>query len=91
MDKGFYPVKERLESGTKEAKNEVFLVDVGGGIGHDLQELKKKHPDLSGRLILQDQPNVIDQIGQSLDGIELTVHDFFTSQPVKGKLGFSLA
>lgn len=84
MAEGFYPVEARLSQGIKDAGDHVFLVDVGGGIGHDLQELKTKHPNIPGRLVLQDQPSVIDQISQAPASIELTVHDFFTPQPIKG-------
>ena len=87
MDEGFYPVKERLGQATKDVdKNAVFLVDIGGGLGHDLEELKVKHPDIQGPLVLQDQPEVIAQIDKAKDGIEFTAHDFFTSQPIKGTL-----
>lgn len=36
--------------------------------------------------MLQDQPEIIAQISKASDGIELTIHDFFTTQPVKGTL-----
>ena len=81
-DEGFYPVTERLGHGLKPETP--LLVDVGGGLGHDLSELRAKHPELSGRLVLQDQPDVINQVGDADKGIELAVHDFFTPQPVKG-------
>ena len=84
MDAGFYPVNERLINRSLEAKGAVLIVDVGGGIGHDLEEFKLKHPEAPGRLILQERQEVIDQINQALPGIELRVHDFFTPQPVKG-------
>ncbi|KAF6226881.1 hypothetical protein HO133_008322 [Letharia lupina] len=85
MDEGFYPLKERLGADTpNDDKNPVLLVDVGGGLGHDLEELKVKHPGIRGRLVLQDQPEVIAQIGKASDGTELTTHDFFTPQSVKG-------
>ncbi len=34
MDEGFYPIVERLEG---VPKDQVLLVDVGGGMGHDLR------------------------------------------------------
>ena len=67
--------------------DEVLLIDVGGGLGHDLQELKAEHPKLKGRLILQERPEVIKETQSMTDGIELMEHDFFTEQPVKGKEG----
>ena len=81
-DEGFYPVTDRIGQGLKSETP--LLVDVGGGLGHDLLELKTKHPELAGRLVLQDQPNVIEQVGKAEKSIELAVHDFFTLQPVKG-------
>ena len=81
-DEGFYPVTERIGQGINSEAP--LLVDVGGGLGHDLRELRAKHPELSGRLVLQDQADVIKQVGNSEKGIELAVHDFFTPQPVKG-------
>lgn len=81
IDKDFYPVVERLEG---VPSDQVLLVDVGGGMGHDLREFKARFPHISGRLILQDQEGVIAQLKQSSPGIEATAHDFFTPQPVKG-------
>ena len=86
MNQGFYPAEERLIKGMSSDPDAVAIVDVGGGLGHDLQELKEKHPGLQGRFILQDRSVVIDQIKQPVEGggIELTSHDFFTEQPIKG-------
>lgn len=91
MDPGFYPVNERLEGGlSRNDQDSVFLVDVGGGLGHDLEELKAKHAGILGSLVLQDQPDVIAQVLNASPGIELTVHDFFTPQPVKGARAYYL-
>jgi len=84
MDPGFFPVKERVEQGMTRNGNDVAIVDVGGGMGHDLVELRNKQPGIPGRFILQDLPQVIEQISQPLEGIEAMVHDFYTEQPVKG-------
>ena len=86
MDKGFYPVTERLEQGLKDTGDGSAIVDVGGGLGHDLEDFKSKHPQFRGRLVLQDQPQVIAQISQISPGIETAAHDFFTPQPIKGTL-----
>ncbi|KAI0852445.1 putative O-methyltransferase [Daldinia vernicosa] len=75
---------ERLVQGfdADTGGNDVLLVDVGGGLGHDLLELKEKHPSLPGKLILQDRPEVISAV--SSEGVfEATAHDFFAPQPVK--------
>ena len=86
MDSGFYPVEENLVKGAKTEDNAVFLVDVGGGKGHDLQELYRKYPMLPGKLVLQDSKGVIEEAqGSGLDSkIVLMEHDFFTAQPVIG-------
>ena len=38
MDAGFYPVEDRLIKGMDNYSDAALLVDVGGSIGHDLQE-----------------------------------------------------
>lgn len=80
----FYPVNDFLGKGMKADKDAVLLVDVGGGLGHDIDEFHHKHSNLPGRLILQDQPIVINDVKNISESIELMTHDFFTEQPVKG-------
>ena len=83
VDPGFYPVTERLAKAYDSSASDTLLVDVGGGVGHDLQDLKKKHPDLPGKLVLQDQPQVISTVEDPAGVFEAAGHDFFTPQPVK--------
>ena len=80
----WYPVQEQLINGLDRSEKAVTMVDVGGGLGHELLELKKKYPDLAGRLVLQDQPENIKNVPETTV-FEPTVHDFFTPQPVKGR------
>lgn len=84
VDSGFYPVEESLGSGMKEGTENVLLVDVGGGLGHDLELLREKHEHLPGRLILQDKEEVLSQIPATNNVFEKMRHDFFTRQPVQG-------
>ena len=84
MDKGYYPIQERLIKGSKQEDEAVFLVDVGGGRGHDLEGLKQAHPNIKGKLILQDRPEVV-SLAELSPGLEKMPHDFSTPQPVKGK------
>lgn len=85
MDVGFYPVQENLINEARTESENVFLVDVGGNKGHDLEEFKSKWPSAPGKLTLQDLPHVLNDI-ESLDSsIERMPHDFFMEQPVKGK------
>lgn len=81
MDPDFYPVQERLVAGLAGS---VLLVDIGGGLGHDLDEFRRKHPDAPGRLILQDLPVVIGQVGALHERVERMAYDFYTEQPVVG-------
>lgn len=67
--------------------DEVALVDVGGGRGHALQEIHEAHPNLPGRLILQDQQTVIEdakRTGCLSTKIEAQVASFFDPNPVHG-------
>ncbi|KAF7371026.1 putative O-methyltransferase [Mycena sanguinolenta] len=59
VDPDFYPVADRLAKPFDPSISEVLLVDIGGGLGHDLVELKAKHPTLPGKLVLQDRPEPV--------------------------------
>lgn len=72
----FYPV-EKLQG----AENRPLLVDIGGGLGHDLVILQKHAPSLSGKMIPEDLPSVIPEVKGLPEGIELVGHDFFEPQP----------
>ncbi|KAI9665973.1 MAG: hypothetical protein M1821_003908 [Bathelium mastoideum] len=68
----------------------VTLVDVGGNRGHDIANFKKLYPELSGRFVLEDLPETIEEVKKlqaqdsDLSDIELLSYDFFTPQPVRG-------
>ncbi|RAH68369.1 o-methyltransferase [Aspergillus aculeatinus CBS 121060] len=85
MDLGFYPVQTLVQEATV-TPDDVLLVDVAGGIGHDLSEFHRKWPDLPGRLIVQELPEVVSQARElNLNPkLELMEHDFFEEQIVKG-------
>lgn len=76
-------IKSELTDGLTDT--DVAFVDVGGGNGHQCVELKEKIPDLPGRVILQDRPDIL---AKSLDaeGIEKMEYDYNNEQPIKGKL-----
>uniref|UniRef100_A0A093VUY4 Demethylsterigmatocystin 6-O-methyltransferase n=2 Tax=Talaromyces marneffei PM1 TaxID=1077442 RepID=A0A093VUY4_TALMA len=83
MDHGFYPVQERLAAGLDISAP--LLVDVGGSTGHDLQEFRRKHPEVQGKFVLQDLPEVIEKAKLLVSTeIEAMEHDFFKEQPIKG-------
>ena len=84
--KGFQPHNgERAGQG-------VLMVDVAGGLGHDLVSFKKRFPDIvtgtAAILLLQDQAHVIEEVerkGGLGEGIGCKVYDFFEPQPVQGE------
>ncbi|KAI0098505.1 putative O-methyltransferase [Daldinia grandis] len=84
MDPQFFPVQERLTDGADRSGEAVFLVDIGGSIGHDIEEFITKHPSVPGRLVLQDLPAVLQQIDTLDERIERMEHDFFDEQPIEG-------
>ena len=79
----YYPVDQFLGEGMQDEKA-VLIVDVGGGRGHELQAFKRAFPHQRGRLVLQDQPETIDDIDHLALGVEAVKHDFFTAQPIQG-------
>jgi hypothetical protein len=83
----YYHVRERLIAGAPSDTDDVpFLVDIGGGTGHDLTLFKSAFgEEFKGKLILQDRPEIIAMAQQSLDpSITAMAHDFLTPQPVQG-------
>lgn len=87
MDTGFYPVRDLVDT-TSISNDDVLLVDMGGSIGKHLAEFKSKWPDLPGRLILQDSPDVVASAEGLHEAIEVMPHDLFTPQPVQGMFVF---
>ncbi|KAL8770523.1 MAG: hypothetical protein Q9209_003779 [Squamulea sp. 1 TL-2023] len=79
----FYPFAENILAKAAVSTNMVLVVDVGGGLGHGLVEIKEKYPEARGRLILQDHPKTIEQAGNGAGFFEPMVHDFFTPQPIQ--------
>ena len=80
----YYPVEDRLVRPWRAEADSVFLVDIGGGIGHDLIKFHERYPDIHGKLILQDLPSSIESIRDMPSAISPMAHDFFTPNPVRG-------
>ncbi|KAK8098162.1 uncharacterized protein PG998_013648 [Apiospora kogelbergensis] len=96
FEAGYYPVRERLIEGVAGFRGEaadgeeVFLVDVGGGSGHDLRQFMEKfRDDIPGKLILQDRPEVV-ELADTGAGIRKMGHDFLSEQPIKGARAYYL-
>jgi trans-aconitate methyltransferase len=66
----------------------IILVDVGGGTGSQARTFRQRFPDLPGRVIVQDRPEVIANVKHELAkvNVEAEVYDMFKPQPIKGKL-----
>ncbi|TGO08268.1 hypothetical protein BTUL_0217g00120 [Botrytis tulipae] len=86
----YFPVVEKLKV---ESPADPLIVDIGGGIGHDLVRFKEAHPRLQGKLIVQDIPVVVSGIapGSLPDGIEAQPYDFFKPQPIHNAKAYFLA
>ncbi|KAL9067275.1 MAG: hypothetical protein Q9157_006862, partial [Trypethelium eluteriae] len=78
----WYPVEEQLLDGFPGGE-EILLVDVGGGNGHDLEKFMAKYPESKGHLMLQDLPVVIEGIAHLSEGIQSMPHDIFQHQAIK--------
>ncbi|KAJ5953103.1 uncharacterized protein N7479_011516 [Penicillium vulpinum] len=87
-----FPVEQRFQrflSTSSPVDEELQLVDVGGGIGHEIRILLDTLPSLQGHFTLQDVPGVIQSM---LPELQITVpatqtvkampYDFFEPQPV---------
>lgn len=77
--------------GTELAKLElkeedVAIVDIAGGQGHILEEVRKRNPEIKGRFVCQDLQSTFDAVKDvgPPEGVEFMAYDIFTPQPVKG-------
>lgn len=81
-----YPAERELGQGLKEGAEAVLVVDVGGGKGHEMIKFRRRFPNLSGKVVIQDRPETIRNVDVSAtENVDFMAHDFFTEQPIKGK------
>ncbi|KAI2463870.1 S-adenosyl-L-methionine-dependent methyltransferase [Annulohypoxylon bovei var. microspora] len=87
-----FDIKSEIAQGSTDST--ILFVDVAGAMGHQSIALKKRYPELSGRIILQDRPEVIEQVKSSplpgFEGIEAEAHDILKPQPIKGARAYYL-
>lgn len=78
-----YPfVQELADAGP----DEIVVVDVGGGYGHLLQELRTHLPEIKGKVVVEDLPETV-KGALPIENAEAIPYNFFTQeQPVKGEL-----
>jgi hypothetical protein len=84
----YYPAASKLQV---NSTSDVVLVDIGGGVGHDVIALQQRLPDLRGQYIVQDISVVVDSITSLPPGISAQKHDFFSPQPVKNAKSYYLS
>ncbi|KAK7949410.1 uncharacterized protein PG986_010296 [Apiospora aurea] len=72
----------KTELGRDAGPTDIMFVDVGGGNGSQCPGLTKVWPDMPGKMILQDKPQVLEK-ALRVDGMEMMGHDFLTEQPVR--------
>lgn len=83
-----FPFRERLEA-AETSEETVLLVDVGSGMGQATVAIREACRGVKGRMVMQDQREVIEGVGGLPEGVVGMAHDFFTEQPVKGMFSLS--
>lgn len=78
-----YPTESLLVDDDGGSFDGVIVVDIGGGIGQDINAFQRKHNLAMGRLVLQDLEKVVEQ-AKVEPNITVMPHDFFQIQTVKG-------
>jgi demethylsterigmatocystin 6-O-methyltransferase len=74
---------QKVPSTAPQPSEKPFLVDVGGGHGHQCIQLGKKYSNLLGRLVVQDLPEAVEKL-DPIVGVEAKAYDFFQPQPITG-------
>jgi demethylsterigmatocystin 6-O-methyltransferase len=77
-----YPVEKEVGEFIP-ANDSALLVDIVGGLGQHSVSFKKKFPNITGRIVVQDVPSTLAHAPQ-VEGVEFQEHDFFTPQPLHG-------
>ena len=72
-----------IPNGTPQPSERPFLVDVGGGHGHQCIQLLEKYPNLHSRLVLQDLPQAMNKL-PPIVGVKAMAQDFFRKQIIEG-------
>jgi hypothetical protein len=91
---GSYPFDTELSclSAAAVEQDRVFIVDIGGGNGGAMKEIREAYPALKGKIIVQDLARVVDNVPPGSLPPELDihhqVHDFWTPQPIRNATVF---
>ncbi|KAF2126191.1 S-adenosyl-L-methionine-dependent methyltransferase [Dothidotthia symphoricarpi CBS 119687] len=84
-----YPAEERLKI---EDPERVLLVDIGGGLGHQTKKFREEFPNLAGKVVVEDLPEVLEKAVDLPSSIIKLPQSFFDPQPelVKNAKAFYL-
>lgn len=77
-----YPFGEELAKYDLK-DDDVAIVDIAGGQGHIMEDVRKRYPNIKGRLIVQDLESTFKAVSGPPPGVEFMVYDIFTPQPLK--------
>ncbi|KAF1947605.1 S-adenosyl-L-methionine-dependent methyltransferase [Clathrospora elynae] len=77
-----YPVEKEVGD-FRPSNDSALLVDIGGGFGQHSVAFKKKYPELTSRICVQEIHSTLAH-APKVDGVEFEVHDFFTTQTFHG-------
>jgi hypothetical protein len=81
----WFPIPDVVFKGFDSSRSPYLLVDVAGSVGRNLGEFYQRFgSEVKGRLALEDQPQVIDDIKDLDPRIERLKYNFFTPNPIKG-------
>lgn len=77
-----YPFGSELEK-LDIKEGDVAIVDMAGGQGHIMSDIRKMNPGLKGRIVVQDFQSVLDAAPDGPpEGVEFMAHDIFKPQPI---------
>lgn len=85
---GFASIYPFADLATGAPPKSIVLVEVGGGHGHVVRELRVALPAFRGRMVLEDLPAVVDSAPPQ-DEVEYIPYNFLTSgQPIQGACAY---
>lgn len=80
---GMYPFREELTK-METSDEDVLVVDVGGGLGQASRAIRRILEGVSGKVVLQDRPEVLKDFDEGVEGIETVGMDLYKPNPTKG-------
>jgi len=86
-----YPVQQNIVDAFDPQISDALFVDIAGGRGHEVGQLKGNFPNAPGRFVLEDLPAVIAGVKELDPAIERIACDFFEPQVVKGARAYFMA